>query len=130
DCTLSPMGGRLLKRWLALPLKDVSKITERHEVVSYLKDNQDILKNIQHQIKQISDLERLISKIAAGKVSPREIIYLKDSLEAILPIKTLALQSPNEAVKIIGDSLHGCDLLREKISKTLNPEAPVAIAKG
>ena len=130
DKTLSPMGSRLLKRWLALPLKDIHKIRNRHEVVSYLKENQDVLKNIQHQIKQISDLERLISKIATGKVSPREVVYLKESLDAIIPIKTLALQSPQEAVKIIGDSLHSCDLLREKIKTTLNQEAPVTIAKG
>jgi DNA mismatch repair protein MutS len=130
DRTLSPMGGRLLKRWLALPLKDTAKIQGRHQVVAYLKDNQEILKNIQSQIKQISDLERLISKIAAGKVSPREVVYLKESLDAILPIKSLALQSPQEAVKVIGDSLHSCDLLREKIKTTLNQEAPVAIAKG
>ncbi|MEY4012267.1 MAG: mismatch repair protein MutS [Bacteroidota bacterium] len=130
DRTLSPMGGRLLKRWLALPLKDATKIQSRHQVVAYLKENQEILKNIQHQIKQISDLERLISKIATGKVSPREVVYLKESLDAILPIKSLALQSPQEAVKVIGDSLHSCDLLREKIKTTLNQEAPVAIAKG
>ena len=130
DRTLSPMGGRLLKRWLALPLKDAAKIQSRHQVVVYLKDNQEILKKVQSQIKQISDLERLISKIAAGKVSPREVIYLKESLDAIIPIKTLALQSPQEAVKVIGDSLHSCDLLREKIKTTLNQEAPVAIAKG
>ena len=130
DRTLSPMGGRLLKRWLALPLKDATKIQSRHQVVAYLKENQETLKNIQYQIKQISDLERLISKIATGKVSPREVVYLKESLDAILPIKTLALQSPQEAVKVIGDSLHSCDLLREKIKTTLNQEAPVAIAKG
>jgi len=130
DRTLSPMGGRLLKRWLALPLKDATKIQSRHQVVAYLKDNQEILKSIQSQIKQISDLERLISKIAAGKVSPREVVYLKESLDAILPIKALALQSPQEAVKVIGDHLHSCDLLREKIKTTLNQEAPVAIAKG
>jgi DNA mismatch repair protein MutS len=130
DRTLSPMGGRLLKRWLALPLKDITTIRNRHEVVTYLNENQEVLKSIQYQIKQISDLERLISKIAAGKVSPREVIYLKESLDAIIPIKTLALQSKNEAVKIIGDSLHSCDLLREKIKTTLNQEAPVAIAKG
>ncbi len=130
DRTLSPMGGRLLKRWLALPLKDIHKIRNRHEVVSYLKENQEVLKSIQYQIKQISDLERLISKIAAGKVSPREVVYLKESLDAIIPIKSLALESKNEAVKIIGDSLHSCDLLREKIKATLNQEAPVAIAKG
>ncbi|MBP2284173.1 DNA mismatch repair protein MutS [Flavobacterium sp. CG_23.5] len=130
DKTLSPMGGRLLKRWLALPLKDSHKIRSRHQVVSYLKENQDVLKNIQQQIKQISDLERLISKIAAGKVSPREVVYLKESLDAIIPIKTLALQSPQEAVKVIGDSFHSCDLLREKIKTTLNQDAPVAVAKG
>lgn len=130
DKTLSPMGGRLLKRWLALPLKDSAKIQNRHQVVAYLKENQDVLKNIQKQIKQISDLERLISKIAAGKVSPREVIYLKESLDAIIPIKSLALESPQEAVKVIGDSLHSCELLREKIKTTLNQDAPVAIAKG
>ncbi|UUF16265.1 MULTISPECIES: DNA mismatch repair protein MutS [Flavobacterium] len=130
DKTLSPMGGRLLKRWLALPLKDGNKIKGRHDVVAYLKSNQDVLQNIQYQIKQISDLERLISKIAAGKVSPREIVYLKESLDAIIPIKTLALESPQEAVKVIGDSLHSCDLLREKIKTTLNQDAPVAISKG
>ena len=130
DKTLSPMGGRLLKRWLALPLKDTNKIRSRHQVVSYLKENQNVLKNIQKQIKQISDLERLISKIAAGKVSPREVVYLKESLDAIIPIKTLALESPQEAVKVIGDSLHSCDLLREKIKTVLNQDAPVAIAKG
>ena len=130
DRTLSPMGGRLLKRWLALPLKDINKIKSRHEVVSYLKDNQIILKEIQHQIKQISDLERLISKIATGKVSPREVVYLKESLDAIIPIKKIALESPQEAVKVIGDKLHDCELLREKIKTTLNQDAPVAIAKG
>lgn len=130
DRTLSPMGSRLLKRWLALPLKDIHKIRNRHEVVSYLKGNQEILQKIQSQIKQISDLERLISKVATGKISPREVIYLKESLDAIIPIKNLALESKQEAVRVIGDSLHGCDLLREKIKTTLNQDAPVAIAKG
>ena len=130
DRTLSPMGGRLLKRWLALPLKDINKIRNRHEVVSYLKDNQTVLKQIQHQIKQISDLERLISKIATGKVSPREVVYLKESLDAIIPIKKITLESAQEAVKVIGDKLHDCELLREKIKTTLNQDAPVAVAKG
>jgi DNA mismatch repair protein MutS len=130
DRTLSPMGGRLLKRWLALPLKDIHKIRDRHQVVFYLKENQEVLQKIQFQIKQISDLERLISKIASGKVSPREVVYLKESLDAIIPIKTIALESDQEAVKIIGDSLHSCELLREKIKTTLNQDAPVAIIKG
>ena len=130
DKTLSPMGSRLLKRWLALPLKDAVKIKSRHEVVAYLKDNVAVLQKMQHQIKQISDLERLISKVATGKISPREVIYLKDSLEAIIPIKDLALSSNNDSLKVIGDSLHACELLREKIKTTLNQEAPVAINKG
>ncbi|ESU20098.1 DNA mismatch repair protein MutS [Flavobacterium cauense R2A-7] len=130
DRTLSPMGSRLLKRWLALPLKDAKKIQGRHEVVEYLKANKEVLQNIQYQIKQISDLERLISKIATGKVSPREVVYLCQSLDAIIPIKTQALESTNDALKTIGDSLHSCDLLREKIKTTLNPDAPVAINKG
>lgn len=130
DKTLSPMGGRLLKRWLALPLKDSHKIRSRHQVVLYLKENQNVLQHIQNQIKQISDLERLISKIATGKVSPREVVNLKESLDAIIPIKTLALASLQEAVKVIGDSLNSCDLLREKIKTVLNQDAPVAIAKG
>lgn len=130
DKTLSPMGSRLLKRWLALPLKDIHKIRSRHEVVSYLKDNEEVFQKIQYQIKQISDLERLISKVATGKISPREVIYLKESLDAIIPIKNIALESKQEAVRTIGDSLHSCDLLREKIGTTLNQDAPVAIAKG
>ena len=130
DKTLSPMGGRLLKRWLALPLKDLKKIRSRHEVVSFLEQNKEVLLKIQVQIKQISDLERIISKIATGKVSPREVVHLKDSLDAIIPIKSLALESKNDALKIIGDSLHSCELLREKIKTTLNQEAPVAISKG
>lgn len=130
DKTLSPMGSRLLKRWLALPLKDIHKIRSRHEVVYYLKENQEVLQKIQYQIKQISDLERLISKVATGKISPREIIYLKESLDAIIPIKILALESKQEAVRIIGDNLHSCDLLRDKIKTTLNQDAPVSINKG
>lgn len=130
DKTISPMGARLFKRWLALPLKDAAKINARHEVVSYLKEKQEILQKIQFHIKQISDLERLISKVATGKISPREVIYLCQSLDAIVPIKQIALESQNESLKAIGDSLHSCDLLREKIKTTLNSDAPVSINKG
>jgi DNA mismatch repair protein MutS len=130
DKTLSPMGARLLKRWLALPLKDIAKIRSRHEVISYLKSNPEVLQQIQYQIKQISDLERLISKVATGKISPREVNFLKDSLDAIIPIKTLALASENEALRVIGDSLHACELLREKIKTTLQEDAPVSVNKG
>jgi len=130
DKTLSPMGARLLKRWLALPLKDIAKVRSRHEVISYLKTNPEVLQQIQYQIKQISDLERLISKVATGKISPREVNFLKDSLDAIIPIKTLALSSENEALRIIGDSLHACELLREKIKTTIQEDAPVSVNKG
>ena len=130
DKTISAMGGRMLKRWLALPLKNAEKIKQRHEVVKFLLENEVVLQNIQVQIKHIGDIERLISKIATTKVSPREVIQLKNSLEAIVPIKSIAETCENEALKILGDNLHLCDLLREKIKETLNEEAPVNIQKG
>ncbi len=130
DKTISPMGGRLFKRWLALPLKNVTKITERHQVVSYFLQEETTHHKITNYIKQIGDLERLISKVATQKSSPREIIQLKNSLEAIVPIKVLASNCKNEALKIIGDNLQECDLLREKIKTTLNEDAPVNINKG
>lgn len=130
DKTISPMGGRLLKRWMALPLKNSEKIVRRHEVVSYLIDNPSVLQKIQQYTKQISDLERLISKVATGKVNPREVIHLKNSLEAIVPIKALALSSKNDSLKVIGEQLNNCDLLRAKIKETLYEEAPVNVLKG
>ncbi len=130
DRTISPMGGRLLKRWLALPLKDVKKIKQRHEVVDYLSKNKQILQKIQNHIKHIGDLERLISKVATGKVNPREVIQLKNSLEAIVPIKAIASNCDNTSLKAIGDTLHSCDVLREKIKETLNEDAPVNVLKG
>ena len=130
DKTISPMGGRLLKRWLALPLKNVEKIKRRHQVISYLFEEETTLHKLQNWIKQIGDLERLISKIATGKISPKEVIQLKNSLEAIVPIKQITSKSPNEAVKGIGDQLHSCDLLRSKIKEMVHEEAPVNIIKG
>jgi len=130
DKTISAMGGRMLKRWLALPLKHADKIRQRHEVVQYLLNHESVLQKIQGQIKHIGDIERLISKIATAKVSPREVIQLKNSLEAIVPIKSIAETCDNKALKILGDNLHRCDLLREKIKETLNEEAPVNVLKG
>ncbi|MEW4923926.1 DNA mismatch repair protein MutS [Algibacter sp. 2305UL17-15] len=130
DKTISPMGGRLLKRWLALPLKNVEKIKQRHEVVSFLTKENSVLQKIQNHIKHIGDLERLISKTATGKVNPREVIQLKNSLEAIVPIKSLSSNCDNESLKIIGDKLQSCDVLRDKIKETLNEEAPVNVLKG
>lgn len=130
DKTISPMGGRLLKRWLALPLKNVEKIKERHEVVNFLVKESTTHQKVQNHIKHIGDLERLISKIATGKVNPREVVQLKNSLEAIVPIKALATQCDNTSLKLIGENLQGCEVLREKIKETLNEEAPVNILKG
>ncbi|GER60966.1 DNA mismatch repair protein MutS [Patiriisocius marinus] len=130
DKTISPMGGRMLKRWMALPLKNVETIKRRHEVVSYLIEETQVLDKVKTNIKRIGDLERLISKVATGKISPREVIQLKNSLEAIVPIKTLAETATNESLKIIGEQLQECEVLRDKIKETLNEESPVNILKG
>lgn len=130
DKTISPMGGRLLKRWLAFPLKDKKKIEERLNVVDFLKNNSEVLQSVQYQIKQISDLERLISKIATGKASPKEVVILKDSLKAIQPIKKTALESSDKSLQKIGKELDDCELVIEKIITNLNEDAPVSINKG
>ncbi|MDX1829782.1 MAG: DNA mismatch repair protein MutS [Lutibacter sp.] len=130
DNTISPMGGRLLKRWLALPLKDIHQINKRLDIVKYFINNDDFFELTTYQIKQISDLERLVSKVATGKVNPREVVLLKDSLNAIIPIKEAAEKSDNKALKIIGEQIQNCKTLREKISVTLNEDAPVNINKG
>ncbi len=130
DRTLSPMGGRLLKRWLALPLKNLDRIRERHEVVAHLKDSEESLEKIQHWIKPMGDLERLISKLATGKINPKEVVQLKNSLEALVPIKQLAQESSNTSLKSIGKRLDACEALRSKIKEVLNEEAPVNLAKG
>lgn len=130
DKTLSPMGGRMLKRWLALPLKNGIKIKQRHEVVSYLLDHEDIHKKIQHQLKQIGDLERLISKVATGKINPREVVQLKNSMSAISPVKAIAIASENEALQRLGERLQNGELLSSRIKEMLTEEAPVQIQKG
>ncbi|RSC94929.1 DNA mismatch repair protein MutS [Tenacibaculum singaporense] len=130
DKTISPMGGRLLKRWLALPLKDLDQIQKRHELVKFLIDDDTFSETVTYQLKQISDIERLISKVATGKVSPREVILLKNSLKAILPIKESAEKSNNKSVQEIGKQLHDCKVLIDKITETVLEEAPVNINKG
>ncbi|WP_299119127.1 DNA mismatch repair protein MutS [uncultured Tenacibaculum sp.] len=130
DKTISPMGGRLLKRWLALPLKDLEQIQQRHEMVKFLIDNDDFFETVSYQLKQVSDIERLISKVATGKVSPREVILLKNSLKAILPIKEAAEKSKNKTVKELGKQLYDCKPLIDKIIETVLEEAPVNINKG
>jgi len=130
DRTISPMGGRLLKRWLALPLKNLKQIQKRQEIVKYLIDNDLFYDMVSHQIKKISDIERLISKVATGKINPREVVVLKDSLHAILPIKDAAEKSVNKAVKSLGIQLLSCTELINKITKTLSDDSPVNINKG
>lgn len=130
DHTCSAMGGRLLKRWLALPLKNKDQIEQRHEVVAHLLENSTLYDKFTHRIKQIGDLERLVSKIATGKVCPKEVILLKNSLEAVVPIKALAENSSNEALQILGAEIHELQHLRAKIKETLLEDAPVNILKG
>ncbi len=130
DKTISPMGGRLLKRWLALPLKNIDEIKNRHEMVKFFIDSDEFSQTVTYQLKQISDIERLISKVATGKASPREIVLLKNSLKAILPIKNETEKSKNNTVKELGNQLHSCDVLIDKISETLFDDAPVNINKG
>ena len=130
DKTISPMGGRLLKRWLALPLKSAEKIHYRHELVKYCIENDGFLETIQYQLQQISDIERLISKLATGKVSPRETVLLKNSLQAILPIKEKALDSKNSSINALGNNILDCSEVILKIETILFNDAPVNINKG
>ena len=130
DHTISPMGGRLLKRWLALPLKNKEEIQKRHEIVKCFIEDDSFHDNINYQIKQISDLERLISKVATGKINPREVVILKDSLKAILPIKEDASKSKNKTLQNLSKEIDSCINLIDEISKTLQESAPVQISKG
>ncbi len=130
DKTISPMGGRLLKRWVALPSKNIKLIRNRHLTVKYLIDNETVLSSIQENIKEIGDLERLISKVATGKINPREVVQLKNSLAAVEPIKKLLKKSKAKSLKELSNSLDNCNQLRKLIEKTLNEEAPVSILKG
>lgn len=130
DQTNSAMGGRLLKRWMALPLKQVKPIQERQEIVKYLINHNDSFNLVQQQIKKISDLERLLSKIATRRISPREVILLKQSLAAIEPIKELALSAENTAFQNWGKKLQDCPVICDKITEVLNENAPVSVLKG
>ncbi|MEO9894021.1 DNA mismatch repair protein MutS [Aurantibacter sp.] len=130
DRTLSPMGGRLMKRWLALPLKNVEKIKRRHQVVSHLFKDSIGHDNLKGWIKPMGDIERLISKVATGKINPREVVQLKNSLVSITPIKQFCEDSENEALQLIGTSLDTCKVLQDKITGMLSEDAPVNILKG
>ena len=130
DKTLSPMGSRTLKRWLALPLTSLEQIQKRHQVVSYLVENSEVREKIREQLQRVNDLERLLSKVVTTKITPREVIYLKNSLRAILPIRELALSSSCTALTALAQQIHPLDTLCDRIETMLNEDAPVNILKG
>ncbi|MEB3004834.1 DNA mismatch repair protein MutS [Capnocytophaga sp. G2] len=130
DKTLSPMGSRTLKRWLALPLTSLSQIQNRHQVVATFVENNEIRQKVRDHLKKVNDIERLLSKIATGKITPREVIYLKNSLTAILPVKKLAMESNSSYLNSLGKQIHNLQDLCDRIEETLNEEAPVNILKG
>ena len=130
DKTITPMGSRTLKRWLALPLKDKNRIVERHEIVHQLVNKQELISDLDAELKQIGDLERLVSKIATGKVNPREVVQLLRSLKAIIPVKNILKNQSSEVLEKIADQINDLDLLRTKIEETITEDAPVNIQKG
>lgn len=130
DQTVSPMGARLLKKWVVLPLKSIQAIEARLDMVDYFLQNQELRSEIDQFIRQIGDLERLISKVPLGKINPREVVQLKRALTVIGPIKQLLNQSENAYLQKIAEGLNPCDLLKEQIEKQLIDEPPVNLTKG
>ena len=130
DCTISPMGSRMLKRWLALPLKDVKPIEDRLSVIEYFFKEPELKEAIIESLHSIGDLERLVAKVAAGRITPRELIQLKTALFAIDPIKENCLGSDNEHLRHIGDQLNACSTIRERIHREIENEPPTLVAKG
>ena len=130
DCTISPMGSRLIKRWIALPLKEKQPIEERLNVTEFFINNQDLTDDFSKLFKKIGDLERLISKVAVGKINPRELVQIKTALFAIEDVKNLCNNAEISALKKIGEQLNFCKLIRERIEKEINPDTPVLVNKG
>ncbi len=130
DQTVTPMGGRLMKKWLVMPLKEVTTIEERLHVVQALVDKQDILSQLSHCLHQIGDLERLISKVSAGRVNPREMNQLRRSLEQLKPIASLLKQTDLDALAKMAEQINPCELLVDKIAKELKPDAPMLSNQG
>lgn len=130
DLTLSPMGARLLKKWLVLPLRDKLLIEERLTMVEHFIKNHDLREALRNAIRQTGDLERTISKVPLGKINPREVVQLKRSLEAMIPIKEKCSASGCEPLKKIADQISPCDMLRQRIGRELVADAPVQVAKG
>ena len=130
DRTMCPMGARLLRRWILFPLKDVSAINNRLDVVEYFFKDVALREELQNQIESIGDLERLISKVAVGRISPRELVQLRLSLATIEPIKALCQNSANEVLQRIGEQLNPCAIIRDRIERELNPDAPTLANRG
>jgi DNA mismatch repair protein MutS len=130
DYCSSPMGARSLRRWLALPLKDLKAIQERLNAVEYFIHSGEVSDTVRQHIKQIGDLERLISKVATGRINPREVVQLQQALENINPIKSLCADMTEDGLKILGDKLNECKLIAERIAKEVKPDAPLLIHKG
>ncbi len=130
DQTISPMGGRLMKRWISLPLKEVKPIQNRLSIVEYLLGNSDLSSFLRGQIKQIGDLERLISKVATSRIHPRELVQLSKALQSIEPIKENLSKTKNAPLKVLGEQLNACQSLKEKIQTQIKEEPSVLITKG
>ena len=130
DQTVTPMGGRLLKRWLLLPLKDAAVIEERQNAVTYFLDHPEFSSIVENHLKQVGDLERLISKVALGKISPREVQQLRRALEMVQAVRESCLNTENKAIRIIADQLNTCSIIKDRIVKELHSDAPVLVNKG
>jgi len=130
DRTISPMGGRLLKRWVSLPLKDIEPITGRHDVVAWFMDNPSVMIEIAGLIQQVGDLERLISKVAVTRINPREVVQLKRALRAVGPLMDLCGKSGCEPLKILGEQLNQCKSIADRIDRELYSDPPVQLNRG
>ena len=130
DMTVTPMGGRMLRRWLVFPLKNARQIDDRLDVVEYFFREPEFRELADEQLHRIGDLERIISKVAVGRVSPREIVQLKTALEAVKPIKTACLYAKNDALKRVGERLNLCESIRDRIGREVEPDSPQLINKG
>jgi DNA mismatch repair protein MutS len=130
DKTITPMGSRLLKRWMALPLKDIDPINERLEVVELFLKDPDTKENLEEHLRQMGDLERLISKVAVGRINPREVVQVKNALAAIVPIKAACAGVDNTALNRFAEQLNPCDLIRARIEKRIVADPPTAVNKG
>ena len=130
DRTVTPMGGRMLRRWLVFPLKDEKPINERLDIVEYYYREPEFRQCVDDQLHRIGDLERIISKVAVGRVSPREVVQLKMALQAIQPIKTACLYANNESLKRVGEQLNLCESIRDRIEREIQNDPPQLVAKG